>query len=78
MDLCLEPAHRLAAQLRERRITAVELLERYRARVERLNPALNAIIATDFDAALARAREADAATARGESWGPLHGVPVTI
>jgi amidase len=77
MDLCLEPAHRLAAQLRERRITAVELLERYRARVERLNPALNAIIATDFDAALARAREADAATARGESWGPLHGVPVT-
>jgi amidase len=78
MDLCLEPAHRLVALLRERSLTAVELLERYRARVERLNPALNAIIATDFDAALARAREADAATARGESWGPLHGLPITI
>jgi amidase len=78
MELCLEPAHRLAAQLRERRITAVELLERYRARVERLNPALNAIIASDFAAAVVRARQADAATARGESWGPLHGVPMTI
>lgn len=78
MDLCLEPAHRLAAQLRERQITAVELLERYRQRIERLNPALNAIIASDFDAARERARAADAATARGESWGPLHGVPMTI
>ena len=78
MELCLEPAHRLCAQLRERRITAVELLERYRARVERLNPALNAIIATDFDAALERARQADAAIARGESWGPLHGLPITL
>lgn len=78
MEPCLEPAFRLAAQLRERRITAVELLERYRQRVERLNPALNAIIASDFDAARERARAADAATARGESWGPLHGVPITI
>jgi amidase len=78
MELCLEPAHRLAAQLRERRVTAVDLLERYRARVERLNPALHAVIASDFDAARERARAADAATARGESWGPLHGLPMTI
>jgi amidase len=78
MDPCLEPAHRLAAKLRERSLTAVELLERHRARVERLNPALNAIIATDFDAARERARQADAAAASGQWWGPLHGLPMTI
>src|SRR5690349_15997784 len=77
-ELCLEPAHRLAALLRERAVSAVELLERHRERVERLNPALNAVIASDFDAARERARAADAATARGESWGPLHGLPMTI
>lgn len=75
---CLEPAHRLLAQLRERTLTAVDLLERHRARLERLNPALNAVIATNFDAARERAQLADAATARGESWGPLHGLPMTI
>ncbi|MGQ0586986.1 MAG: amidase [Gammaproteobacteria bacterium] len=78
MDPCFEPAHVLLAQLRERRLSAVELLDRYRARCERLNPALNAIIATNFDAARERARQADAASARGESWGPLHGLPMTI
>jgi amidase len=78
LEPCLEPAHRLCAQLRERRLTAVELLELHRTRVERLNPGINAIIATDFDGARERAQAADAATARGESWGPLHGLPLTI
>ena len=78
MELCLEPAHKLIAQLRERTLSAVDLLERHRARLERLNPALNAVIATDFDGARERARQADAASARGESWGPLHGLPMTI
>ncbi|MGH8442302.1 MAG: amidase [Nevskiaceae bacterium] len=78
MDSCLEPAHRLLAQLRERRLSAVDLLERHRARLERLNPAINAVIATNFDAARARAAQADAASERGESWGPLHGLPMTI
>ncbi len=78
MEPCLEPAHRLIAQLCERRFSAVELLDRHHARLERLNPALNAVIATDWDAARKRAELADAATARGESWGPLHGLPMTI
>jgi amidase len=42
------------------------------------NPALNAIVTLDEERALQRAKEADAALARGEIWGPLHGVPVTI
>ena len=76
-DPCLLPAHRLAALLRERQLSAVELLGAYEQRVARLNPKLNAIVATDWDAAKARAREADARLARGDA-APLLGVPMTV
>jgi amidase len=46
--------------------------------IVRHNPALNAIVTLDEERARARAKEADAALAQGEIWGPLHGVPVTI
>ncbi len=68
----------LARALRERRVGAVELLDLLLARAEAHNPRLNAIVAWDVERARERARAADAATARGESWGPLHGVPMTI
>ncbi|MDQ6804312.1 MAG: amidase family protein, partial [Actinomycetota bacterium] len=42
------------------------------------NPALNAVVTLDAVAARRRAMEADAALARGEVWGPLHGLPVTL
>ena len=71
-DLPFQSASRLTAAIRDQRLTSVELLELYRARVERYNPALNALVATDFEGAHARAEAADAALARGESWGPLH------
>lgn len=77
-DVCFEPAHRLASLLRERRISSVELLAAYEQRSAQVNPAINAIVASDFAAARDRARAADAALARGESWGPLHGLPMTI
>lgn len=77
-DLCLEPAHRLCDLLRQRKVSAVTLLDHYAARIERLNPALNAVVALDLDGARARAAEADAALARGQSWGALHGLPMTI
>ena len=54
------------------------MLDFYLARAERHNPALNAIIAWQVDAARQRARDADAALAKGEVWGPLHGVPMTV
>lgn len=44
----------------------------------RANPALNAVIILDIEGAEQRAREADAALARGEIWEPLHGVPFTL
>jgi amidase len=77
-----EPAFRsataLAATIRAHEIGCRELLEHYLQRVDRYNPALNAIIVTDLRAARQRADAADAALARGESWGALHGLPMTV
>ncbi|HEY2539025.1 MAG TPA: amidase family protein, partial [Stellaceae bacterium] len=71
-------AARLAAEIRDRRIGCLELLDFYLARAEQHNPALNAIIVWHIDAARQRARHADAALAKGETWGPLHGIPMTV
>ncbi|HEV3397453.1 MAG TPA: amidase family protein, partial [Xanthobacteraceae bacterium] len=77
-DIAFWPAKRLAGHLRRRKVGCLELLDHYLTRVERHNPRLNAIIATDIDGARKRARAADRALAKGEVWGPLHGVPMTI
>ncbi len=77
-DLALLSAAELALRLRRREVSALELLQHHLRRVERLNPALNAVVVFDTDAALQRARDADAALARGECWGPLHGLPMTV
>lgn len=71
-------ASEFAAAIRLRRASASEVLEMYLARIAKHNPALNAICTLDESGARRRAREADAALARGELWGPLHGVPMTI
>ena len=71
-------ASELAAAIRSRRASAAELVELYLARIARHNPSLNAICTLDSAGAQRRAREADAALSRGEVWGPLHGVPMTI
>ena len=71
-------ATELSAEIRDRRIGCLELLDFYLARAERHNPALNAIIAWQIDVARQRARDADAALAKGEVWGPLHGIPMTV
>ena len=77
-ELAFKSATDLATMIWEKEISALELLDHYLDRVERYNPALNAIIVMDMDRARDRAREADAALARGEIWGPLHGVTMTI
>src|SRR5678815_2979176 len=78
MDIALRSTSALAKALRTREIGCLELLDHYLARVERLNPKLNAIVIQDADAARKRAKEADQALAKGDVWGPLHGVPYTI
>lgn len=71
-------AVQLAADIRHKRFSATELLDIFLARIERYNPALNAIVVFDTDAARAAARTADAALAAGNATGPLHGVPMTV
>src|SRR5262245_59021144 len=68
----------IARRIRSGELTAVACLDYFRARVERFNPRLNAIVVLAWDDAYERAREADRALARGEVWGALHGVPMTI
>ena len=77
-DLAFRSATDLVAALRKREISSREALDHFLARAERHNPTINAIVAWDIESARARATAADAATARGESWGPLHGLPMTI
>ena len=76
-DIAFKPAVELAQLIQHRKLGCVELLDHYLDRVRRFNPQLNAIIVLDEDRARSRAVEADAALARGECWGPLHGVPMT-
>ncbi len=71
-------ATELASAIRARRASAREVVELYLSRIEKHNGALNAVCTLDAAGARSRAREADEALARGEVWGPLHGVPMTI
>jgi amidase len=78
LDLPFRSARQLAAAVRKKQIGALELLDLYLARVEKYNPALNAIVVPDVGRARRRARAADRALAKGQIWGPLHGVPMTV
>jgi amidase len=68
----------LIEALRQRKISSRELLELYLRRVERFNPTINAVVTLDAERAFAEADAADDAIARGESKGPLHGLPMTV
>lgn len=72
------PAMELAAMIASGDISSVEAVEAHIERIERVNPALNAVVVKRYDAARAEAQEADKRRARGEVSGPLHGVPITI
>jgi len=77
-DLHFLSATVLARLLRDGSLGARELLEHCLARIDRFNPALNAVIWQDRDGARARADAADAARSRRELMGPLHGLPMTV
>ncbi len=77
-DLCYATATELARRIRNRDISSAEVTEAFLARIAAHNSKLNAIVHLFETEARSRAKEADEALARGQSWGPLHGVPVTI
>ncbi len=76
-DLCFRSATELAHLVRERHVSAQELVEVHLRRIEQVNPQINAVVQLDADRALAAARSADQALAHGTPVGPLHGVPFT-
>jgi amidase len=76
-DLLLAPATELARMLRERELSAVELLDLHAARIEERNGELNAIVLPRLDEARAETLAADRALAGAAEVGPLHGIPFT-
>ncbi len=77
-DVAFRSAKQLAADIKRKKIGCLELLDHYLARVGKYDGALNAVVVRDFERARTRARAADRALKRGETWGPLHGVPMTV
>ena len=77
-DLVFATANELLAAVRKRRLSAAELLEAHLAQIERHDASLNALVTLDAAGARQRARAADAALARGDLWGPLHGLPLAL
>lgn len=77
-DICLLPATALAPLLKRGDISAVNLLEAFLARIDRLEPSLNAFALVDRDGARQAAITADATRKNGEPLGALHGVPFSV
>src|SRR5260370_18196459 len=68
----------MAEQIREGKISPVELVEAHLAEIRKLNPKLNAFVEVDTERAQQAARDAEIAVMQGKKLGPLHGVPVSI
>ena len=75
-DIHLLSLVEVADAIATRRLSAVEVVSAAIDRAERLQPVLNCFISLQAEAALESAAAADAALARGEAAGPLHGVPL--
>jgi aspartyl-tRNA(Asn)/glutamyl-tRNA(Gln) amidotransferase subunit A len=67
-----------AEQIRQRKVSPVELTTACLNRIEKLNPVLNAFITVTAESALAEARKAEEEIAQGNYRGPLHGIPVGL
>jgi Asp-tRNA(Asn)/Glu-tRNA(Gln) amidotransferase A subunit family amidase len=77
-ELTFLSAVSMAEQIREKKLSPVELVEAHLARIEKLNSKLKAFVQLDAEGARCQARAAGKAVTRGEKLGPLHGVPISI
>ena len=77
-DIIDASAASLARAIRAKELSSAEVVQAYLQRLEAVNPQLNAVVQLRAEAAQAEAKAADAALARGQIMGPLHGVPMTI
>ena len=76
--LAFASAYEVRRLLDSRQVSSMELTELFLRRIENLDPKLNAYLTVTADLAMDQARIADEATARGESLGALHGIPISI
>jgi len=74
----LEPISKIAERLHRREISPVDLTEDCLARIEKLNPSLNAFITVTAESALAQAKQAESEIQSGNWRGPLHGIPIGL
>ena len=72
------PATELAQRIARRQLSSAEVIDAHLARIDAVNPALNAVVRVLADEARAAAALADKKLADGETIGPLHGVPFTV
>ncbi len=72
------PAVEIATLIREKKLSPVEVIDSLLERIDRINPNINAYCTLVPDQAREDARKAEAAVTRGDSLGPLHGVPVSV
>ena len=77
-DITFFSASELASKIRERSLSSTEVVTAYLSKIEKHNSALNAICTLDPERALKQAKAADEASERGDFWGALHGVPITL
>lgn len=77
-EIAFQPVHQLRRELREGRITAVQLVELYLERITRFDEQLHAFVTVFADDAIAAARKADERLQSGTAPGPLHGVPMAF
>lgn len=77
-SILFESASNLAIEIREGKITSVQVVSAFIEQIEKENSTYNAIVLLNKEKALERAKEADLAIAKGKIWGRLHGVPITI
>ena len=77
-NMIYSSAKTLAGLVSKGEVSAVELVEGCMRRIEEVNPKLNAVVQFCTDRAMEEAKAADESRAKGDSLGPLHGVPMTI
>lgn len=77
-DLCFVPATTLASLYRARKVSPLEVMQAVFARIDAVNPRVNAYVTLAREQALAAAKKATAAVTRRSRLGPLHGIPVSI
>ena len=77
-EMCFAPATELRESIRSKKVSVPELVELFYNRIQEFNPKLNAYLALCPDQAMAEAQAAQDAVQRGDTLGPLHGIPISI